>query len=286
MYKEGLNFSELKGLKKLCGIYRLSVVEHSYIGSSKNLYSRLREHRHDLQKHQHTNSFLQKVCDKYGLEAISIDIIELCDVNKRIKREKYWISELKSDMNLKDPVTCELSEQSRKKLSESIKKGLAEGKYVKWSSNSTIDCYDYFGNYITTFSTKNEAALACNITVKEVTACLGAYKHGTKPNGISRGKAVNGYRFRYTKSNITPIKFPIHPRMIGSYFTFYYEDENGNRSVAFSSVKECWEFFSKHYMDKKITIIPVLKSRESWDLHQKMDNHNGSSSETERTIRD
>ena len=94
MYKEGLNFSQLGGLQKLCGIYRLSVEEHSYIGSSKNLYARLREHRTDLMNKQHTNDFLQKVANKYGLEAFCIDIIELCDVDKRIEREAYWIKEL------------------------------------------------------------------------------------------------------------------------------------------------------------------------------------------------
>lgn len=281
MYKENINFGELKGLQKLCGIYRLSVVEHSYIGSSKNLYARLTEHRSDLSKHVHNNPFLQKVVDKYGLEAVSIDIIELCSVEERIIREKYWIDTLHSDMNLKDPITCELSEESKKKLSESIQKGLEEGRYVKWSHTSTIDCYDYFGEYITTFSSKEEAAKACGITPDDVMTCIRAYRHGTKPNGVSRGKAINGYRFRYTSSPLDPLKFSVHPRMIGSYFTFYYEDENGNREVAFSSVKSCWDFFSKHYMDKKITIIPILKSRESWDIRQQSENHNGSSPEME-----
>lgn len=280
MYKEGLNFSQLKGLQKLCGIYRLSVADHSYIGSSKNLYARLHEHRVDLYNGRHTNSFLQKVVTKYGLEAVSIDIIELCSAEERVEREAFWIKELKSDMNLKDPVTCELSEESRKKLSESIQKGLELGKYVKWFQTSTIDCYDYFGEYITTFNTKEEAAEACNIRVSDVVACIGSYKHGVKPNGISRGKAVNGYRFRYTNSKIQPMKFPIHPRSVGAYFTFYYEDENGKREIAFTSVKSCWDFFAKHYMDKKITIIPVLKSREAWELRQQTDNHNGSSEET------
>lgn len=280
MYKENLNFSQIKGLKNLCGIYRLSIKKHSYIGSSKNLFTRLSEHRADLTKNRHSNTFLQKAVNKYGIDSVVIDIIEICEPDKRVAKEAYWIKELKTDMNLKDPVTSQLSESSRKKLSASIRKGISEGKYKKWFQNSTIDCYDYFGNYITTFSTKEEAAKACGITKKQVTECIGAYKHGVKPNGISRGKAVNGYRFRFSDSKIEPITFPIHPRMIGAYFTFYYEDETGKREVAFTSVKSCWEFFSKHYMDKKITIIPILKSREAWELRCNADNHNGSASET------
>lgn len=279
MYKEGLNFSQLYGLQRLCGIYRLSVAEHSYIGSSKNLYFRLREHRHDLQTNQHSNSFLQKVVNKYGLEAVTIDIIELCKIEERTQREKFWISELQSDMNLKDPVTCELSESSKKKLSASLKHAYEIGTRAHYFSNSTIECYDFFGDYITTFSTKEEAAKACNISVKDVVNCLGAYKHGTKANGSSTGKAVNGYRFRYTMSRVPPRKFASNITKVCSYFTFYYEDENGQREVAFTNVKDCWRFFTEHCRDKKITIIPILKSRESWELQQKLDNHNGSISE-------
>lgn len=281
MYKEGLNFTQLTGLRKLCGIYRLSVLEHSYIGSSKNLYARLSEHRTDLRNNRHTNPFLQKVVNKYGLEAVSIDIIELCEKDKRIEREAYWIKELHSDMNLQNPVSHELSEESKKKLSESIKRGIELGKYVKYIQTSTIECYDYFGDYITTYSTKEEAALACDITVKDVIECLGAYKHGTKANGSSIGRAVNGYRFRYSCSRIPPMKFGIAPKRVGQIFRFYYEDESGNKEIAFSNVRECWDFFTKHCRDKKITIIPVLKSRESWELRQQSEDHNGSALETE-----
>ena len=286
MYREGLNFSQLKELKKLCGIYRLSVAEHSYIGSSKNLYARLHEHMVDLYNKKHTNPFLQKVVNKYGLEAIVIDIIELCDAKERVFREKYWITTLSSDMNLKDPVTCELSEESKKKVSESLKKGYEIGRHTRRFQSATIDCYDYFGEYITTYSTKEEAAASCNISVKDVTECLRGYRKNSVHTGLPKGKAINGYRFRYSCSTVPPLKFSIHPRMVGSYFTFYYEDEFGNRSVAFTNLKDCWEFIAEHCRDKKITIIPVLKSRESWELRQKSEDHNGSSLETGRTIRD
>ena len=281
MYKEGLNFSQLQGLQKLCGIYRLSVAEHSYIGSSKNLYARLHEHFVDLSNGNHTNPFLQKVVSKYGVEAITVDIIELCSAETRIQREKYWITTLSSDMNLKDPVTCELSEESKRRVSESLKRGYEIGRHTKRFQSATIDCYDYFGEYITTYSTKEEAAEACNISVQEVTECLRAYRKNSEHTGLPRGKAVNGYRFRYSCSTVPQLQFDIHPRMVGSYFNFYYLDEKGEKQLAFTNLKDCWEFIAKHCRDKQITIIPVLKSRESWELRQQSEDHNGSASEME-----
>ena len=279
MYRENFRFSQLNGLQNLCGIYRLSVAEHSYIGSSKSLYARLAEHRTDLLRNRHANSFLQRVVNKYGLDSVIIDIIELCRTDERTKREKYWIDYFHSDMNFKDPVTCELSEESKKKVSESLLRAYRSGERVHYFSNVTIECYDYFGDYITTFSTKEEAASHCNVTVEDVSKCLGAYKHGTKSNGSSIGKTVNGYRFRYSSSRVPVRKFAIAPKRVGQIFRFYYETDKGTKEVAFSCVKDCWKFFTEHCRDPKITIIPILKSRESWDIRKKADNHNGSAVE-------
>lgn len=60
-----------------------------YIGSSKSLYSRLIEHRTDLLKNKHPNDFLQKVSNKYGIQNINVEILEFCDPQIRINREKY-----------------------------------------------------------------------------------------------------------------------------------------------------------------------------------------------------
>ncbi len=78
-----------KELSKRSGIYMISIKEHKYIGSSKNLYSRLIEHRRDLLNSKHSNSFLQNVSNKYGIENLKISILEFCDKNCRISREGY-----------------------------------------------------------------------------------------------------------------------------------------------------------------------------------------------------
>jgi hypothetical protein len=267
---ENLTFNDLssKELSRKSGVYKLSIKEHIYIGSSKNLYSRLAEHRTDLYYRRHSNGFLQKACNKYGIENIRIDIVEFCPPEKRIEREKYWIDTLQADMNMQDPVNHTLCEASKEKLSKSIKAGIAEGRYKKKYDFAKIECYDYFGDYITSYDTKEEAAKACGISVHDVVNCLGAYKHGTKANGKSIGKAVHGYRFRYSCSNIPPMKFDIRPLEVGRYFNFYYTDENGKHQKAFSCVKDCWEFFTKHCRDKQIIITPILKSRESGNLSE------------------
>lgn len=116
-----------------------------YIGSSKSLYSRLMEHRMDLLNNKHSNDFLQRVSNKYGIQNIIVEILEFCDPQIRVKREKYWIDYYKSDMNLQDPVTNELSDYSKKKLSDSIKQGRLKGKYKTQFDFCEVEQYDYFG---------------------------------------------------------------------------------------------------------------------------------------------
>ena len=91
MQIENLSFYTLssKELSKKSGVYKLSVGGHIYIGSSKNLYSRLTEHRHDLETNNHSNDFLQKAVNKYGINNVKVDIVEYCDPKDRIIREKY-----------------------------------------------------------------------------------------------------------------------------------------------------------------------------------------------------
>lgn len=77
-----------KELRKKSGIYKLSAGGHIYVGSSKNLYDRLREHKIDLLNNKHSNSFLQNVFNKYGIKNIEVEILEFCDPEIRITKER------------------------------------------------------------------------------------------------------------------------------------------------------------------------------------------------------
>lgn len=132
---------------------------------------------------------------------------------------------------MQDPINHTLSEESKQKLSNSIKRGLKEGKYKKKFDFAKVECYDYFGTFIKNFSSREEAAIECNITIKDVQNCLSGYK---------KGVSVKGYRFRYSCSKVPVQSFnKIRPHEVGRYFDFYYIDENGNQTKAFSSIKDC-----------------------------------------------
>lgn len=86
---------------KMIGIYKITNLINNkiYIGSSKNLTRRLKNHFSSLKRNKHGNSHLQFSYNKYGLEYFNSEIIEECDLNILIQREQYYIDLLKPEYN-------------------------------------------------------------------------------------------------------------------------------------------------------------------------------------------
>lgn len=256
-----MNLYELKTaeLKKKSGVYKLSAGGHIYIGSSKNLYDRLLEHRRDLFNNRHDNQFLQNISNKYGIENIDVEVIEYCDPEIRVQREGFWIKELNADVNQADPITHEFSEESKKKLSNSIKEGILKGKYKTKFDLHEVECYDYLGNYICTYKDKDDAAEKLNITKDQVQKLASGYKKGLSRKGV---------RLRYSDSIVPVQKFPINEQYLGRQYNFYYIDDNGEEKLAFHDVKDMYPFFAKQIMKgvEKIELFPKVKFRESAKL--------------------
>jgi len=65
------------------GIYEImNVVDgKKYIGSSKNVENRFKQHKGKLNRNVHNNVHLQNAWNKYGEESFVFEVIELCDKN-------------------------------------------------------------------------------------------------------------------------------------------------------------------------------------------------------------
>lgn len=65
-----------------------------YIGSTINPHDRMKRHFSALRSGRHHSTHLQRAFDKYGEEHFHFEIIEVCDANKRLEREQYYIDQL------------------------------------------------------------------------------------------------------------------------------------------------------------------------------------------------
>lgn len=67
-----------------------------YVGQSRNVKNRLKNHKYKLRKKVHENEFLQRAWNKYGEEMFSFVILELTPETKLMKVEQKWMKKLRS----------------------------------------------------------------------------------------------------------------------------------------------------------------------------------------------
>jgi group I intron endonuclease len=125
---------------KKCGIYciRNTVNNKVYIGKSKNIHLRIIQHKCQLKnKRKDENVYLINSWHKYGEKAFEYFVLEFLEENEKLvaERELYWMKiydslnpekgyNLRSDSDSKMIV----HEETRKKITERLKKEWSEGK--------------------------------------------------------------------------------------------------------------------------------------------------------------
>jgi group I intron endonuclease len=110
---------------KKCGVYCIenTVNNKKYIGSSKRIDNRFRQHKEELKNGEHCNGHLINSFKKYGIDVFKFYIIEECEEEKLLEQEDYWMEFLHT-MNNTFGYNCFsasrpklMSEETRKKLS-------------------------------------------------------------------------------------------------------------------------------------------------------------------------
>ena len=114
--------------KKITGIYmiRCKINNKIYIGRSKNIKDRWKQHKKELRNNKHCNKNIQKDWNKYGQDNFEFNIIVECEEDKLNELERKYINEYKScgfgyNMTFgKDENGAEIhTEETKKKMSES-----------------------------------------------------------------------------------------------------------------------------------------------------------------------
>lgn len=87
-------------LKEKCGIYIITNINNGnrYVGSSKNMFNRLRDHIWDLQSNRHINSHLQNAWNKYGEENFEYGILCICTEEEKLNKEQFFIDKLSQNI--------------------------------------------------------------------------------------------------------------------------------------------------------------------------------------------
>lgn len=178
-----------KNLIEKCGIYIITNIinGHRYIGSAKNLYKRLYDHKWELNKNKHTNNYLQNAWNKYGEDNFEYGILEYCEENIRLNRETYYVDIIKPEYNLRGVNTeaiLDHTKETKEKISNSIKQCYVSGKL------DSIHCYIY--------SIRNWELVKECVSVNEASEYLGM-KSSVRSNIVEHRLFKNEFIVRFNK---------------------------------------------------------------------------------------
>ena len=115
--------------KNKSGIYiiKTKINNRFYIGSAVNLYSRKHTHLTHLRQKKHRNAKLQRFVNKYGIDNLFFECIELCEKEDLIIREQFYIDTLNPFYNIARIAGSTLGVKITKEQSEKLSK-LRKGK--------------------------------------------------------------------------------------------------------------------------------------------------------------
>jgi len=124
---------------KISGIYKIENITNSkkYIGQSKDLEKRIKDHKNSLNKNKHYNVHLQNSHNKYGRGNFTYEIIETCDLDIIDERETFWIDYYHS-RDSKYGYNVEKGGNTRKKLSAETKLNMRRIRVAKRRKLSVI----------------------------------------------------------------------------------------------------------------------------------------------------
>ena len=88
--------------KNLCGIYwfKNSINDKVYIGSTKCFNTRYKQHIVELKGGYHANPKLQNFVNKYGLDKLQFEIIELTNLEELKDKEQYYLDSNNNKFNI------------------------------------------------------------------------------------------------------------------------------------------------------------------------------------------
>jgi group I intron endonuclease len=137
----------------LCGVYKIYCSRHPevfYIGSTSvsqgkkykcGFYKRMAGHIYSFKKNTHHSGTLQSMVNKFGLNSIVMEIIEICDSETCLEREDYYIKSLTPICNSTSsafdstgfkhsPKSLELMSKKRigRRLTAMQRKSISDGK--------------------------------------------------------------------------------------------------------------------------------------------------------------
>lgn len=155
---------------KQCGVYGIGYEDQIYIGSSKNLNQRYKQHIDQLKRGKHHNYKLQKLYSEH--KELSFEVLWNCSPDKRFEFEQVFVDYLEN-INIAKNVKINGAGMNKKEVHQ----------------------YSLNGNYIKSFKSTRDAETEINIWHSNISAAC---------SESNNTKSAGGFQWRYYKVDKLP----------------------------------------------------------------------------------
>lgn len=157
---------------KVSGIYKITnlVTNKYYIGSASCLNTRISKHKSLLIKNKHYNKHLQSSFNKYTIENFKIEILEICEKERLINREQYYIDLMHPHYN-----KCLIAGNTL---------GYKHTEEFMLTKRKPIVKLDFSGNLLGEYKSVTECAKIENLKRCSISGCISKGKGKTLYNNI------------------------------------------------------------------------------------------------------
>ena len=182
-------------------IYHVAKANVFYIGSASGtmgkkacqlgFYNRFRRHLHYLEHNKHDSKYLQNVVNKYGIEGLRFEIIEVVDSTDRayiLEREQYYLDLLNPGYNSSKLARCPTVPytEERREAVRQKRKGISfvESAYEK--IRKSIYQYD-----------KSDVLIKVYISIEEASKITGIDRASISKCASGNRKTAGGYLWKF-----------------------------------------------------------------------------------------
>lgn len=215
-----INFNQVT--KYSTGIYKIYHIKDKsklYIGSAAGttkyggFANRFRRHLYDLFYNKHCNLKLQNYCNKYGLDGLKFEIIEICEYSKCIEREQYYFNTLFPYFNIAKTAGNTLGVKPT--YEQLCKRGIP------------ILQYDLDGNFIKEYPNATIAFRSTGVRQILIRQCC---------HNKLKSSQAKGFQWKFKEGDVFPIK--INKYFIPTACKLICYDKNGKFISEFNSMLE------------------------------------------------
>ena len=191
--------------ERLPGIYKITTIHNNkfYIGSAIKPFKRKLEHFNTLKHNKHTNTYLQRVYNKYGKENFKVEVLINCPKEHLIELEQLFFDELNPNYNIqKIAGGSALGLKRSKETCEKISKALKGKKLTQEHKNNLSKNKKNYKGPVYQYDKKMNLLKIWNCNIVDITRFFKKSQSTIYSVLTGKRKSMCGFIFKYEKEVI------------------------------------------------------------------------------------